>query len=236
MITLRTGDLSISYRAIDEIFGLGKLGFLIIVQLSTRGVTPTVFSHCLKGSNGGVGVLVLGQVVEPNLVYTPLVQSQQHYNVILESIALNGQTLSINPQLFKTPSNMGALVDSETTVISSQEAHNIFVNAIATSSFRMTLSRFRTQQVGLEPMVQRSSGLGGSVVWCVGFQKSLSQGWTVLGDIVLKDKIIVYDLDRQRIGWANYDCNSYSSQVVNVSTTRSQRKAKNVKSWTEFTA
>lgn len=28
----------------------------------------------------------------------------------------------------------------------------------------------------------------------------------VLTDLVLKDKIIVYDLAGQRIGWANYDC------------------------------
>jgi hypothetical protein len=25
-------------------------------------------------------------------------------------------------------------------------------------------------------------------------------------DIVLKDKIIVYDLENQRIGWVDYDC------------------------------
>jgi len=25
-------------------------------------------------------------------------------------------------------------------------------------------------------------------------------------DLVLKDKIIVYDLARQQIGWTNYDC------------------------------
>ncbi|KAM3201964.1 hypothetical protein P3L10_029588 [Capsicum annuum] len=74
--TSRTGDLSIPYIAIDGIFGLGKLGFSVITQLSTQGVTPTVFSHCLKGSNGGGGVLLLGQVVEPNLAYTPLVPSQ----------------------------------------------------------------------------------------------------------------------------------------------------------------
>ena len=28
----------------------------------------------------------------------------------------------------------------------------------------------------------------------------------VIADLVLKDKIFVYDLARQRLGWANYDC------------------------------
>jgi len=29
---------------------------------------------------------------------------------------------------------------------------------------------------------------------------------TGLADIVLKDKMVVYDLAHQRIGWTNYDC------------------------------
>ncbi|KAA0061742.1 uncharacterized protein E6C27_scaffold212G001170 [Cucumis melo var. makuwa] len=51
-------------------------------------------------------------------------------------------------------------------------------------------------------------------LWCIGFQKA-EDGLNILGDLVLKDKIIVYDLARQRIGWANYDCSS----SVNVSVT-----------------
>lgn len=48
----------------------------MISQLSSQGVTPNAFSHCLKGGNGGGGILVLGQIVEPNIVYTQLVPSQ----------------------------------------------------------------------------------------------------------------------------------------------------------------
>lgn len=51
-------------------------------------------------------------------------------------------------------------------------------------------------------------------LWCIGFQKA-EDGVNILGDLVLKDKIIIYDLARQRIGWANYDCSS----SVNVSVT-----------------
>ncbi|WMV55845.1 hypothetical protein MTR67_049230 [Solanum verrucosum] len=66
--------------------------------------------------------------------------------------------------------------------------------------------------------------VGGAAVWCMGFQKIPGQGLTILGDLVLKDKIIVYDLARQRIGWANYDC----SQAVNVSATTSRGKTEYV--------
>jgi hypothetical protein len=49
-----------------------------------------------------------------------------------------------------------------------------------------------------------------NVLWCIGWQRS--QGITILGDLVLKDKIFVYDLANMRMGWTDYDC----SLSVNV--------------------
>ncbi|THG05300.1 hypothetical protein TEA_022617 [Camellia sinensis var. sinensis] len=63
----------------------------------------------------------------------------------------------------------------------------------------------------------QQTSIGGAAVWCIGFQKIKGQGITILGDLVLKDKIVVYDLAGQWIGWANYDC----SLTVNVSATTS---------------
>ena len=74
--TSQTGDLTKPDRAVDGIFGFGQQGLSVISQLSSQGITPNAFSHCLNGGNGGGGILVLGQIVEPNLVYTPLVPSQ----------------------------------------------------------------------------------------------------------------------------------------------------------------
>ncbi|CAN6447510.1 unnamed protein product [Victoria cruziana] len=58
--------------------------------------------------------------------------------------------------------------------------------------------------------------------WCIGFQNSGSQnsdsrGWTVLGDLVLANRLVVYDLENQAVGWANYDCSS-SIKVKDSST------------------
>ncbi|KAB2613266.1 hypothetical protein D8674_035582 [Pyrus ussuriensis x Pyrus communis] len=45
----------------------------------------------------------------------------------------------------------------------------------------------------------------GVTTWEIAFQKS--QGpVTIFGDIILKDKIIEYDLARQRLGWPTRDC------------------------------
>ncbi|GFZ17826.1 eukaryotic aspartyl protease family protein [Actinidia rufa] len=60
-----------------------------------------------------------------------------------------------------------------------------------------------------------------ALLQCGALDSSQGQGITILGDLVLKDKIIVYDLAGQRIGWANYDCSS----SVNVSATTSNGKS-----------
>ncbi|KAG4981014.1 hypothetical protein JHK85_034972 [Glycine max] len=204
----QTGDLTKSDRAVDGIFGFGQQEMSVISQLSSQGIAPRIFSHCLKGDSSGGGILVLGEIVEPNIVYTSLVPAQMecldedmtlapidsyetmdgmpHYNLNLQSISVNGQTLQIDSSVFATSNSRGTIVDSGTTLAYlAEEAYDPFVSA------------------------------GGAAVWCIGFQKIQGQGITILGDLVLKDKIVVYDLAGQRIGWANYDC----SLSVNVSAT-----------------
>lgn len=74
--TSQSGDLTKTDRAIDGIFGFGQQGLSVISQLSSRGITPKVFSHCLKGEGNGGGILVLGEILDPRIVYSPLVPSQ----------------------------------------------------------------------------------------------------------------------------------------------------------------
>ncbi|XP_031264704.1 aspartic proteinase-like protein 2 [Pistacia vera] len=238
--TLQTGDLTKSDRAVDGIFGFGQQGMSVISQLASSGLTPRVFSHCLKGDSAGGGILVLGEIVEPNIVYSPLVQSQPHYNLNLQSISVNGQPLDVNPSVFATSSNKGTIVDTGTTLAYlTADAYDPLVNAITSSVLqpvRSILSKgnqcfiVTTSIAGIFPQVSfnfaggaslvlnpqdyliQQNSVGGAAVWCIGFQKI--QGQTILGDLVLKDKIVVYDLAGQRIGWANYDC----SMSVNVST------------------
>ncbi|CAH1443730.1 unnamed protein product [Lactuca virosa] len=73
--TSQIGDLTKPDRAIDGIFGFGQQGLSVIAHLSSQGIAPDAFSHCLVG-NGGGGILVLGQIIEPTMVYTLLIQSQ----------------------------------------------------------------------------------------------------------------------------------------------------------------
>ncbi|KAG5515649.1 hypothetical protein RHGRI_036630 [Rhododendron griersonianum] len=245
-----TGDLTKTDRAVDGIFGFGQQGLSIVSQLYSQGVAPNAFSHCLIGSNNGGGILVLGEIVEPNIVYTPLVQSQPHYNLNLESISVNGQTLSIDSSVFATSSNGGTIVDSGTTLAYiAEEAYAPFVSgitsAVSQSSVRsipsngnqcyLTTSNisevFPTVSLNFaggasmllypEDYLLQQNSIAGAAVWCIGFQQIEGQGITILGDLFLQNKIIVYDLTGQRIGWTNYDC----SLAVNVSASTANGKS-----------
>ncbi|KAK4760575.1 hypothetical protein SAY87_005468 [Trapa incisa] len=240
--TTQTGDLTKSDRAVDGIFGFGQQGLSVISQLASQGIAPKAFSHCLRGDGDGGGILVLGEIVEPNIVYTPLVPSQPHYNLNLQSISVNGQALPIDPAVFATTSRQGTIVDSGTTLAYlTDEAYNPFISAITVAvsqSARVVLSKGNqcylisssandvfpqvslnfeggaSLLLGPQDYLLQQTSIDGAAVWCMGFQKIQGQPITILGDIVLKNKIFVYDLAGQRIGWANYDC----SMSVNVST------------------
>lgn len=70
-------------KAVDGIFGFGAGSMSIISQLSSKGIIPKVFSHCLKGNSAGGGMLVIGEISEPNIVYTPLVPSKYVFTIYL---------------------------------------------------------------------------------------------------------------------------------------------------------
>ncbi|GLT82094.1 hypothetical protein SLE2022_005060 [Rubroshorea leprosula] len=261
--TVFQSDLTES-NGVDGIFGFGPQNLSIISQLASQGIAPNVFSHCLRGDNSGGGILVLGKIVEPNIVYTSLVPSQSHYNINLQSISVNGQKLAIDPSVFATSNNSGTIVDSGTTlVLLAETAYDVFIdsgwksNAIHSNpgSFPDTiLSHFLlstvqsskmipTQRLSVDillsdnvptifPQVSFNFSNGASMIlnpqdylllqnntngvatWCLGFGKIPGSEQTILGDVILQDKIVVYDLDNQTIGWVNYDC----SQSVNVLT------------------
>ncbi|KAK6152348.1 hypothetical protein DH2020_014983 [Rehmannia glutinosa] len=237
------GDLTKSDRAVDGIFGFGRQGLSVISQLSSLRITPRIFSHCLKGEGSGGGILVLGEILDPRIVYTPLVPSQPHYNLYLQNIAVNGQLLPIDQAVFTTSGNQGTIIDSGTTLAYLVEgAYDPLVTAITNAvspSVRPIISQGNqcylvSTSVGeMFPAVAFNFAGGASLVlrpidylvhmgfvdgsptWCMGFLKVPNKGTTILGDLVLKDKIFVYDLAHQRIGWADYDC----SLSVNVSLT-----------------
>ncbi|PWA33883.1 aspartic proteinase-like protein 2 [Artemisia annua] len=146
------------------------------------------------------------------------------YDINLESISVNGQTLTINQSILRQGRTR---VDSGTTL--AYLAKGAFLNlfdAITKAASDFVQPTIRDSIFGRFPgvslsfadnasmhlrshdyLVQQQSS-GDTEVWCIGFIESTNQD-TILGVgayLVLKDKLIVYDLECQRIAWVNYDC------------------------------
>ncbi|KAK6140027.1 hypothetical protein DH2020_026243 [Rehmannia glutinosa] len=146
---------------------------------------------------------------------------QSHYNLYLQSIAVNGQLLPIDQAVFTTSGNQGTIVDSGTTLTYLVEgAYDPFVDACGEMFPPVSFNFAGGASMVLRPIdyLIHMGFVDGAAMWCVGFIKVQNQGTTILGDLVLKDKIFVYDLAHQRLGWADYDC----SLSVNVSVTSSK--------------
>ncbi|XP_047086344.1 aspartic proteinase 36-like [Lolium rigidum] len=220
----------------DGVIGFGKGAISVISQLSAQRLSGKVFSHCLKRSEYGGGILILGEVVKPGFVSTPLVTTQPRYNVNMKSITVNGKLLQINSSLFATSTAKGTVLDSGTTltyladglyepVISAIHAAvspsvRSFVHIGIRYFVTRALSLFPTvtlyfedgaaMKVGPESYLVRQGYYDNDDILCVGFQRSMEiEGYeqtTILGDLVLRDKIVVYNLDKMRVGWVDYDC------------------------------
>lgn len=73
-------------KAVDGIIGFGPGRMSVISQLSTRAIFPKVFAHCLKGDDEGGGTMILGQIYDPNIIYSPLVPSQYVPDMLFNDI------------------------------------------------------------------------------------------------------------------------------------------------------
>ncbi|KAJ0091958.1 hypothetical protein Patl1_26130 [Pistacia atlantica] len=55
-------------------------------------------------------------------------------------------------------------------------------------------------------------------LWCIGWQNSGMQSRdrknvTLLGDLVLSNKLVLYDLENQVIGWTEYNCTEKRKEI-----------------------
>ncbi|KAI3952557.1 hypothetical protein MKW92_049492, partial [Papaver armeniacum] len=62
-------------------------------------VTKKKFSHCLDGRNG-VGIVLVGDVVQPSLKTTPLFSNHSHYYVNMKAIEVGNVVLNFSNEVF----------------------------------------------------------------------------------------------------------------------------------------
>ncbi|XP_027087170.1 aspartic proteinase 36 [Coffea arabica] len=232
----QSGELGSSTEAVDGIIGFGQANSSIISQLASAGKVKKIFSHCLDGINGG-GIFAIGQVVQPKLKTTPLVPNEAHYNVVLNAIEVGGDVLNLPSDVLGGGSGSGTIIDSGTTLAYlPDDVYTPLMEKITASQSNLKIHIVENQfkcfvysgnvDDGF-PVVtfHFEDSLSLTVYpheylfdlhddqWCIGWQNKGMQTRdgrevTLLGDLVLANKLVSYDLENQTIGWAEYNCSS----------------------------
>ncbi|KAL4578838.1 hypothetical protein LXL04_014969 [Taraxacum kok-saghyz] len=231
----QSGELTSSEQALDGIIGFGQSKTSVLSQLAETKKVKKVFSHCLDGNKGG-GMFAIGEVVEPKVKTTPIMDDRTHYNVELTAIDVNGEKLKLPTSIFDFMKNEGAIVDSGTTLAYfPDEVYKQLMEKIMAAqpdnkphtvekSFKcykysgnidegfplITLHFKNNLPLKVYP---RQYFFAVEDEWCIGFMNSNLQGkdgddLTLLGDLVLSDKLVTYDIENQVIGWTDYNCSS----------------------------
>ncbi|MCL7028840.1 hypothetical protein MKW94_017942 [Papaver nudicaule] len=232
----QTGKLASSNGALDGIIGFGASNVSMLSQLASYGKVKKKFAHCLDGKNGG-GIFAIGDIVQPTLRTTPLVPNTTHYNVNMESVQVGDTVLDIPTQVFKGKNGNVTIIDSGTTlaylpgeifvplkqmILTSQANLNIHLVDDLLDCFKFDKSidtSFPTITFGFENSLKLNVYPHDYLIpykneWCFGFVDSgdlKSNGvrdLIILGDLVLANKLVLYDLENQVLGLSDYNCSS----------------------------
>ncbi|XP_022761687.1 aspartic proteinase-like protein 2 isoform X2 [Durio zibethinus] len=243
--TTQSGNLdSSNEEALDGILGFGKSNSSMISQLASSGKVKKMFAHCLDGVNGG-GIFAIGHVVQPKVNMTPLVPNQPHYNVNMTAVQVGLDFLNFTTDVFESGDRKGTIIDSGTTLAYLPDMiYEPLVNKILSQQPNLKLQTvhddytcFQYSESLDETFPNVTFHFENSVIlkvypheylfpfnglWCIGWQNSGMQSRdqkniTLLGDLVLSNKLVVYDLENQTIGWTEYNCSS-SIQVLDERT------------------
>ncbi|XP_047332359.1 aspartic proteinase 36-like [Impatiens glandulifera] len=231
----QSGDLDSSEDALDGIVGFGKSNSSLISQLASSGKVKKMFAHCLDGVNGG-GIFAIGHVVQPKVNTTRLLPNKPHYNVNMTAIQVGLEFLNLTTNVSQVGDNKETIIDSGTTlayfpdaiyqplvkeILSSQpdlklqilhEQYTCFeFSGIADDAFPAVTFHFENSvllQVHPHEYLFFFEGL-----WCLGWQSNGvqprdKQDIILLGDLVLSNKLVLYDLENHIIGWTEYNCSS----------------------------
>ncbi|KAL8234206.1 hypothetical protein R6Q59_020306 [Mikania micrantha] len=224
-----------SQQALDGILGFGQANSSMLSQLASAKKVKKIFSHCLDSSQGG-GIFAIGEVVQPKVQTTPMIP-EAHYNVELKEIEVGAETLQLPTDIFDVGEKRGTIIDSGTTLAYLPDlVYKLVMEKIDAAQpnikshiveQQFTCYKYSGNVDDGFPVVKFhfEDSLTLKVYphqyffeyqdgdWCVGFQDSdlQSQGGkeiTLLGDLVLTDKLVTYDLEKKTIGWIDYNCSS----------------------------
>ncbi|KAL9234866.1 hypothetical protein vseg_009684 [Gypsophila vaccaria] len=232
----QSGQLSSTDEALDGIMGFGQANSSVLSQLAAAGKVQKSFSHCLDNENGG-GIFAIGQLVEPKLNTTPLIPNQPHYNVGMKSVEVGGEVLKLSTGSSGSDRGV-VIDSGTTLAYLPDDIYNAIVEKVLSKHAELKLHTIEDQFKCFEYTENIDDGFpsiiftfeesltltilpheyffpldDGEQKWCFGWMNSGMQtrdgkDITILGDIVLSNKLVYYDLENKTIGWAPYNCSS----------------------------
>ncbi|KAK3204515.1 hypothetical protein Dsin_018561 [Dipteronia sinensis] len=232
----QSGDLdSSNEEALDGIIGFGKSNSSMISQLASSGRVKNMFAHCLDGINGG-GIFAIGHVVQPEVNMTPLVPNQPHYNINMTAVQVGRDFLNLTTDIIGVGDRRGTIIDSGTTLAYLPEmVYEPLVSKIISQQPDLKVRTVQDEYTCFQYSGSVDDGFPNVTfhfenlvflkvypheylfpfegLWCIGWQNSGLQSRdrknvTLLGDLVLSNKLVLYDLENQAIGWTEYNCSS----------------------------
>uniref|UniRef100_J3LWT7 Peptidase A1 domain-containing protein n=2 Tax=Oryza brachyantha TaxID=4533 RepID=J3LWT7_ORYBR len=231
-----SGSLNITELAVDGIIGFSNSNNTLLSQLAAAGKTKKIFSHCLDSRNGG-GIFAIGEVVEPKVKTTPLANNQSKYHLVnLTSIDVDNTALQIPANIFGTTDSKGTMVDSGTALAYLPGiVYSELMLAIFAKHKNITLRNVDDLEC-FEYLNSTNDGFPNITFkfqgdltldvypydylfefednqYCVGFQDAsrnvgMGEDGVVLGEMVISDKLVIYDMENHVIGWTEYNCSS----------------------------
>ncbi|OMO61841.1 Peptidase A1 [Corchorus olitorius] len=225
-----------SSEALDGILGFGQANSSMLSQLAAAGKVKKIFAHCLDNTDGG-GIFAIGEVVSPKVNTTPMVPNQAHYNVVMKAVEVGDSVIDLPSDIFDSGDRKGTIIDSGTTLayLPSTIYQPLMDKILAqlpslrlhTVENEFSCFQFSDNVDDAFPVVKFhfEDSLVLTVypheylfqirddAWCFGWQNSEMQSkdgkdMILLGDLVLSNKLVVYDIENQTIGWTEYNCTS----------------------------
>ncbi|GMN34460.1 hypothetical protein TIFTF001_004700 [Ficus carica] len=174
---MESGDLYTQHA--DGIMGLGRGDLSVVDQLVDKGVISDSFSLCYGGMDIGGGAMVLGGISHPSsmvFAHSDAARSP-YYNVDLKEIHVAGKKLPLNPMVFD--GKHGTVLDSGTTYA--------YLPEPAFVAFKDAHSKVH----------------GG---YCLGIFQNGKDPTTLLGGIIVRNSLVMYDREHSKIGFWKTNC------------------------------
>ncbi|PIA47473.1 hypothetical protein AQUCO_01400250v1 [Aquilegia coerulea] len=221
----------------DGVLGLGNGDSSIVSQLRKLGLTRNVIGHCISGRGGGFLFFGDALVPSSGVVWTPMSRSSsadKHYSPGPAELVYGTKPTGVKGLLviFDTGSTYTyfnlqayqALISSVRKDLTKMPLKVVDDNALpvcwkGTKPFKsiqdvkkyftpVTLSFGKKARFVIPPEAYLIITSNGNV--CLGILNGSEVGLenlNIIGDISLQDLLVIYDNEKQQIGWAPKDCN-----------------------------